>query len=163
MDAGVAALIGAGIGLLGAAGISKTERHDTAVRERRQAFAAYTGALYPVVAELRGMPPKRSRSRFDEAIERLRGPDREWVASETAIAELGGRPHALGDRLAGAFAQIQVLDMPEQAMDAVRAANDYVERLSADRAEAVKAEWPAIHTQLDTATRSLGKPKRWIR
>lgn len=163
MDPGAAALIGAAIGLVGAAGISKAERHETRARERRQAFAAFTGALYPVVAELRDMPPVRPRSRFDTALDRWRDPAQEWVAAQKAVAKLGGRPHVLGDRLAASFAYIQVLDMPEQAMDAVRAANDYVERLAADRSDALKAEWQAIHANLDTAATLLGRPKWWSR
>lgn len=160
MDAGVAALLGAGVGLIGALAISRVERADVALRERRRAYAAYLGALYPLVAELRGMPAGRQPGGIDRIVDRVRGPDAQWVASQKAIVALGGRPHTLGDRLSAALAYVQVLDMPGDVMSAIDAANDYVERLSKERTVAAKAEWPPLYARLQSAKASLERSWR---
>ncbi|NLT05159.1 MAG: hypothetical protein GXY03_02495 [Solirubrobacterales bacterium] len=113
------------------------------------------GALYPLVAELRDMPPARPPGAATRLIDRLRGPDAQWLVTQKAIVDVGNRPRTLGDRLSAALAYVQVLDMPDEVTQAIAEANDYVDRLSKHRSEALKAEWPDILARLQTAKTAL--------
>lgn len=162
MDPGIAVLAGAGIGLLGALLASGLERVAAERREMRRAYGAYVGSLYPPVGELLEMPPDPPLPWAARLLDRWRDEAATWAANQKARRKvLGDRPLELGDRVAAAYAQLQMLPLPASAKDAVDLANDYFERLSRERTEAVKSEWPSIHDRLIVAKVALAP--RWRR
>ncbi|MGE5282562.1 MAG: hypothetical protein ACM3N0_09645 [Chloroflexota bacterium] len=171
MDAAIAGLVGAfggsGIGLAGSLKISAVQRSEAARVERRRAFAGFLGALYPAVTELREMPPNREPNLLERASDVLSTEQASWVRTRRALVAMG--PHVFGrmDRLAGAMAHLQVLDMPEELMIAVEEANDYVVRLGEDRTPERLDEWSTIHGRLHAAKASLAasrpRVRGWVR
>lgn len=169
MDAGVAALMGAfggaGIGFLGAIKVAADQRVETRHIERRHALASYVGALTPVVSELREMPPNKEPDLVTKAIDQISGEQASWVRTRKGLVAMS--PHMFGrvDRLASAFAQVQLLDMPREVMEAVEAANDYAIELGEERSEDLVARWPPIHANLLDASKLLDpeRPKWWRR
>lgn len=171
MDAALAGLIGAlggaTIGLVGALKINADQRDAAARAEKQRAFAAYLGALYPAVAELREMPPNKEPDLLERAVDRISSEQATWVRTRRGIAEMGAPFLGRIDRLSAATALVQVLDMPKQLMSAFDEANDYVQRLGEDRTPKRLAEWSAIYSRLHAAnellradTRSLAHPFR---
>lgn len=149
-------LAGSVVGVRGALAISRQERRDALRAEIRRAFAAYLGALYPVVAELRDMPAMPSPRLLDVWTDRLRGEAATWVLTRKRLRRaLGDRPRELMDRLALAAAQLQVLPLPPEMRSAFDAANEYAERLAKRRSPAIKAEWPAVYGRLMAAAEAL--------
>lgn len=163
MDAGVAALVGAfggaGIGFLGAIKVAADQRVEARLSERRHAMATYLGALSPVVAELKEMPPNKEPDLVEKAIERISGEQATWVRTRKGLVAMS--PHMFGrmDRLSSALAQVHLLDMPAGVMKAVEAANDYAVELGEERSEDLVARWPSIHAEL-LATSKLLDPDR---
>lgn len=149
-----AGLVGVGVGYVGSRRISKAERAADARAELRRAVAGYLAALYPVVAELRAMPDVRT-SQLAEVLDRVSGEAATYVRSRRQIAKLGSRPFELGDRLAAAAANLQVLGPPEPLDAAVAKANGYVEQLAETRSDEVKARWPEIWDELHSAVTAL--------
>jgi hypothetical protein len=167
MDAGVAALIGAfggaGIGFFGAIKVAADQRLETRGIERRRALSTYIGALSPVVSELREMPPNREPDFVTKAIDQISGEQASWVRTRKGLVALS--PHMFGrmDRLSSALAEVQLLDMPTEVMEAVDAANDYAVELGEERSEDLIARWPPIHADLLAASKLLDpeRPKWW--
>lgn len=145
VDPALAALIGAfggaGIGLVGTQLVSAAERREASQRDKRRAFAAYLGALYPAVSELRSMPPNRPPNALERAQGKLTDEQAAWIRTRKAMTE--ATPHLFGriDRLSLATAEVEVLDMPPEVLKAVEASNDYVERIGEERTDELKAEW----------------------
>ena len=159
MDAAVAGLIGAfggsGIGLAGALRINAVQRRDGDIAEKRRAFAAYLGALYPAVAELREMPPNKEPDLLMRAIDGVSSEQASWVRTRKGITAMS--PHMFGrmDRLSAAVAVVQMLDMPPAVMEAFDQANDYVAELGEERTDELRAAWPGIREKLLDAARLL--------
>jgi hypothetical protein len=165
MDAGVTTglvgvggtALGAGLGYLGTRRISRVERETSLRGEKRRAYAAYLGALYPVVSELRDMPAARRLRFYERWLDQLRGEAATWTLTRRHLRRtVGDRPGALADRLAYAVAQLQVLPLPQEVSEAVAAANNYIERLAEDRSSEVIGQWPELHKRLLAAADSLG-------
>lgn len=161
MDPALAALIGAfggsGISLLGTRGISTAERQETLRREKRRAFAAYLGALYPAVSELRSMPPNRLPNTFERIQDKVADEQSAWLRTRREITKATPHLFARIDRLSLATAEVEVLDMPATVLAAIEAANDYVERLGEERTDELKAEWSSIYDRLQAAKASFGE------
>jgi hypothetical protein len=159
MDAATAGLIGAfggaGIGFLGAIKVAADQRDDARQIERRQALTGYLGALYPVVGELREMPPNKDPDLLTKAIDQLSGEQAAWVRTRKGMIAMS--PHSFGrmDRLSSAMAQVQLLDMPSEVMEAVESASDYVRELGEERSEELVGRWPSIREALLSASRRL--------
>lgn len=162
MDAGVAALVGAfggaGIGFLGAIKVAADQRGETRLTERRHALATYLGALTPVVAELKEMPPNREPDLVSKAIEQISGEQATWVRTRKGLVAMS--PHMFGrmDRLSLAMAHLQLLDMPDPVMKAVEAANDYAAELGEERSKGLIERWPSIHADLIAAFKLIDPP-----
>jgi hypothetical protein len=139
-------LAGIGLGYLGSARIAQKARDAERERELRRALGRYLGALYSFVGELRDMPAVES-GWFGQLIDRLRGEAATYVISRRGIqTNFGNRPFAVSDRLADAFAQLQVLELPPGMEEA--------ERLADQRTPKVKAEWSEVYARLHSAIRA---------
>lgn len=169
MDAATAALMGAfggaGLGFLGTLTVNARQRREARRSEIRRALADFLGALYPAVAELREMPSNKEPDAFSKAIDRLSGDQATWVRTRRGL--LATSPHIFGrmDRLAAAFARVQLLDVPVSVMEAVEKANDYVAELGEERSIALIERWPAIRSDLISAVAAFDSPSlsRWRR
>jgi hypothetical protein len=157
------ALLGAVVGVRGALAISRDERRHRKPEDLRSALAIYLGALYPAVNELRELPPARTLPGFVTLIDRLQPPDVAWARQRSREYRLYGYRHKEGgDRLAAAFAQLQVRAMPEELRVAVDRANDYVKRLGEQRTPDLIEEWSSVHADLMRGREALdsGTPPR---
>lgn len=169
MDAGTAALIGAfggaGIGFAGALKVASDQRLEARRSEKRRALASYLGALYPVISELKEMPPNKKPDLIDKAIEHVSSEQTTWVRTRKGLVAMS--PHMFGrhDRLSSAFAYVQLLDMPAPVLSAVEAANDYMIELGEERSETILGRWPAVRKDLLDASSHLEskEPKWWRR
>jgi hypothetical protein len=164
MDPAVAALVGALIGLTGAIVINVSQRRWTMETERHRAFAGYLGALYPVIAELQGMPPNPTPDLIERISDRLRGEAATYLRTRREVAALGATQFVRQDRLSAAVARVQLLEMPLRVVRAFERANAYVEQLGEDRTEALKSEWNPILAELHAASELL-EPRiapRWL-
>jgi hypothetical protein len=166
MDAAAAGLIGAfggaAIGFGGAVKVGADQRRETLRMERNQALAAYLGALYPAVGELREMPANKGADPLSKAIDRVSGEQATWARTRKGLVAIS--PHLFGriDRLSLALARLQLLEMPGPVMEAVEAANDYVAELGEERSAELLARWPTIRAELLSAAELLdGKPHGW--
>jgi hypothetical protein len=159
----IGAFVGAGIGFLGALKLARDQRRGSLVTEKREALAAYLGALYPAVGELREMPPNKNVDPISKAIDRLSGEQATWVRGRRGLVAMS--PHIFGriDRLSLALARVQLLHMPGAVMDVVEEANDYVSDLGEERDEELLARWPAIREGLLDAVELLDErsPRWW--
>lgn len=169
MDAALAGLVGAfggaGIGLGGALKINADQRRSAMLAEQRRAFASFLGAIYPVVVELQGLPPNREPGLVGRLTDSFLGEQASYAITQKQLATAMPQHAARLDRLAGAIALVQALDVPGELASAIDEANDYVERLSDDRTEERKAEWTAIRDRLLTTGSLLTPPlqRRWPR
>jgi hypothetical protein len=59
------------------------------------------------------------------------------------------------DRLSGAMAVVQTLEMPAAVLEIVEKANDYAAELSEERTEELVEKWPEIQKQLLAAAKLL--------
>jgi|SRR6478752_5333871 len=152
MDAATAGLVGAFggalIGLAGALLVDQVQSRRALRTERQRAFAAFMGALYPAVAELRDMPPNRSGGLFERFDSLLSTPQAEWARSRQAIAKISPLLFGRIDRLLAALALLQVMDFPEEVMAEIDKAVEYVERLGENRTPERVEEWPVIRERL---------------
>lgn len=159
MDAAAAGLIGAfggaGIGFAGALKINTDQRKEAQRNERRRALAVYLGALYPVVSELREMPPNSEPDALTRMIDRLQGEQASWVRTRRGV--VAAFPHAFGrmDRLSGAMAVVQTLEMPAAVLEVVEKANDYAAELGEQRTDELVEKWPEIQKELLYAAKLL--------
>ncbi len=147
-------LAGVGLGYIGSARIARRARDTERERELRQALGRYLGALYPFVAEMREMPAVEigPAGRF---VDRMRGEPATYVAGRRGIQRnFGNRPLTVSDRLADAIAQLQVLGLPSALEEVIEATNAYVDRLAAERTQAVKDEWTDVYARLHAAIRA---------
>jgi hypothetical protein len=148
--------LGAVLGLRGARAISREERAEAVHAETVRAFTGYVSALIPIVSELREVPPVPKASPIAEIVDQLRGEAATYIAARWREQELfGGRNREQGARLAAADIDLRLRPLPAGVRAAIDAANDYVERLSADRSEELIAEWPEIHQRLMAAGAEL--------
>src|SRR6185312_3526274 len=147
-------LAGVGLGYIGSARIARRARDAERERELRQALGRYLGALYPFVTELRGMPAVEIGS-VGQLIDRVRGEPATYLAARRGIQRhFGNRFFAVSDRLAHGMAQLQVLTLPRSLEEAVDATNEYVDRLAAERTQAVKDEWTDVYSKLHAEIRA---------
>lgn len=159
MDAATAGLIGAfggaGLGFAGALKINSDQRKEAQRSERRRAFGVYLGALYPVITELREMPPNSEPDALTRLIDHLQGEQAAWVRTRRGV--MATFPHAFGrmDRLSGAMAVVQTLAMPAAVLEIVEKANDYAAELGEERTEELVEKWPEIQKQLLAAAKLL--------
>jgi hypothetical protein len=148
--------LGAAIGLKGARAISREERAEEARAETMRAFTTYVSALIPIVSELREVPPVPKPSPLAEMLDQFRGEAATYIATRRREQELfGGRNREQGARLAAADIDLRLRPLPASVRDAIDTANDYVERLAADRSDELIAEWPEIHKRLMAAGAEL--------
>jgi hypothetical protein len=116
----------------------------------------YLGALYQSVGELRELPPNREPNALDRGVRMLQGEHGAWVARRRAEYRLSGdRYRQLAGQLASAVAQLHALPLPPDLEAAVTAANEYVEKLSEQRAPELIAQWPATRASLLAAIKRL--------
>jgi hypothetical protein len=159
MSAAVAGLIGAFggalVGLGGAWWLDRAQRIRSDARERRRAYAAFLGALYPAVAELREMPPNRNGGLYERLDSLLTTEQAAWVKTRRGLAATSPQLFSRVDRLLAAIALLQVLDLPDEVTSAVDDAVEYVERLGEDRTPGRVAEWPPLHERLQRAVALL--------
>lgn len=159
MDAALAGLIGAfggaGIGLGGTLKVGRVQQREARRKEQEHAFAAFLGALYPAVSELREMPPNREPNLVEKATDLLSSEQAQWARTRRAMLAMSPQIFTRMDRLSSAMALLQVLDMPEQIMNAVEDANDYVVRLGEDRTPDRLDEWEFIYDRLHVAKASI--------
>ncbi len=164
MDAATAGLIGAfgggALGLLGALKVGADQRREALATERRQALAAYLGALYPAVGELREMPPNKEVDPINKALDWVGGEQATWVRTRKGLVAMS--PHIFGriDRLSLALASVQLLGMPKPVMEAVEAANDYVAELGQQRTPELIDRWPSIRQELLDASELVDREQR---
>jgi hypothetical protein len=150
-----AGLLGVGLGYFGSRHISKGEREAAGRAEVRRALAAYLGAIYPLVAELRAMP-EVSCGRLADAVDRISGEAASYVRSRRQLTKLGSRPFELMDRFVAAAAILRFLELlPAPLQVAISNANGYVEQLNETRSDELKDCWPEIWRELQSATRLL--------
>lgn len=159
MSAATSALIGAFggalIGLAGAWLLDVLQNRRAERKERRRAFAAFLGALYPAIGEFREMPPNREGGLYEKLSSVLQTDQAAWVQARRGIAQ--SFPDLFGriDRLLASLAVLQVLDLSPAARTAIDEATDYAERLAKERSPKVRAEWPEIHDTLMAISKSL--------
>lgn len=164
MQEWLVALIGAGgalggsaLGLRGALRISREEREQATHDRIREAFGGYLAALYPSVAELRELPALRKPDLITKVINAWRGKEATWIAQRKAERRvLGDNYRQVAYQLAGATARLQVLPLDHELREVLKAATDYIERLSETRSPELKAEWPQIHSRLMAQVTRLG-------
>jgi hypothetical protein len=143
------ALGGTGLGYRGALSINRRQQADAQRAHVREALAEYVGALYISVGELRDLPPNKEPDWLSQALDRMRGEQGAWMARRSAEYRLtGDRYRDLAGRLAMAAARLHVLPLRFELSDAVAAANDYVEKLGADRTPELIAQWPDVRARL---------------
>jgi hypothetical protein len=170
---GGSAVAGAAVGLLGAIVLAGRAQKAAATDQRRRAYGAYLGALYPIVAELRSLPnpPDGESDLRNELIRQLLGalPEGfkdvgarfvELLDSEAARylrtrRAVGDRPYETSAALAAAYAQLQVLDLDKHVRTVVSDANEYVIALGTRRTPEQLAEWSQLHARLDAARSQL--------
>lgn len=159
MDAALAALLGAfggaAIGFAGSLKVNADQRREADRIEKRRALAAYLGALYPAVSELREMPPDKDLDMIGRAIEMLSGEQASWIRTRRALVASSPQMFGRMDRLAAAMARVQTLAMPATVTQAVEGANDYVVELGRERSEELVAAWPEIRAELLAAVSSM--------
>ena len=148
-------LAGTGVGLAGATALSRDERRDDRQVERRQIFARFLAATYSVVAELRELPPGSEGSVLAKIIDQIQGEDAAYVRTRKELAKMGNTHFTRLDRMNASIAEIQVSDLPAEVVNIVNETGEYVQRLSDERTDEVKAEWPAIAKRLQEATNLL--------
>lgn len=142
-------LLGAIVGVRGALVVSRDERRHEQREDLRRALAAYLGALYPAVNELRELPPARPAPRVARWIDSLQPSDAAWARQRRREYRLYGYRHREGgDRLAASVAQLQVRAMPAELRAAVDRANGYIERLGEQRTKELREEWSSVHGDL---------------
>jgi hypothetical protein len=151
-------LAGAGLGLAGASAISRAERREDRRVELKRAYARFLAATYSAVAELRELPPDSEGSKLASIIEQFRGEDATYVQTRKTLAAMGNTHITRMDRLNAAIAEIQVLGMPPKVVVVVNETGEYVQRLSDERSDEVKAEWPEIFERLQEGTLALDGP-----
>lgn len=147
-------------GFGGALQISKRERHDAELDEVRGAYSSFLAAVYTAVAELRGLPPAEEPGKIAKALDSLGSDQQKWVQQQKDLARLGGRVWIVSDRVTLAWAQLQVLPVPDRVRAAAQRATDYVERLAESREEAVTEEWPEVHAELSAGAAELAEHVR---
>ena len=175
-----AATVGALVGFGGSLIVSRRER-DAATEaerlraaaadqaERRRAIAAYLGALYPIVSELRALPnpPEEETALRDDLLGQLLGAlpepytdlgaklvalfDSEAARHMRAHRAVGDRPYETGAALAAAYAQLQVLALDPAVRKVLSDANQYVIALGAKRTPELIEAWHALHGRLEGA------------
>jgi hypothetical protein len=154
-----AALLGAFggslIGLVGAVAIDRAQRGRSVTAERQRAFAGFLGSLYPVVAELRDMPPNRAGGLFDRIDSLLSTRQSSWARTRRGLAAVSPQLFPRIDRLLAMVATLQVIDLPKEVRCAVDEASEYVERLGEERSPDLVAAWPDIHERLQNAAALL--------
>jgi len=72
-------LLGAAVGVRGALVISRAERLDATREDVRRTLAGYLGALYPAVAELRELSPRRELPLLVRWLQRPEPSDVAWA------------------------------------------------------------------------------------
>jgi hypothetical protein len=163
-------LLGAWVGFRGALEVSRERRDEDRWRERRQTLANYVGLSYYVVGLFRGMPPNPPKGMVAELIESLGGEAATWVREQRGIRKTFGDHFGQAQlQLTTAVAQVQLLKLSPQVREAVDRTNTYLLRLTEERSDEVKAEWPEIYTQLHKALGEVAtepepdEGNRWFR
>jgi hypothetical protein len=152
----VAGLLGVGLGYLGTKRLSDQQRQRERGAELSRALAAYLGALYPVVAELRAMPHVPAGDGTSRLDRLMWGEAGAYVKSrQRLLRSFGTRHFELQDRFAAAAAQLKVLPLPMELEQAVDAATAWVEELAVSRAPDVTRRWPQIWEDLHDAARAI--------
>lgn len=154
-------LAGASLGLAGGAAISRGERRESRRIEMRQVYARFLAATYSAVAELRELPPGSEGTTISRILDQIRGEEASYVQTRKTLAEMGNTHIARMDRMNAAIAEIQVLDLPPELIAIVNDTGEYVQRLSDERTEPVKAEWPAYFDRLQTGAAILNRQQGW--
>jgi hypothetical protein len=156
VGAGGGTALGALIGLRGSREISREERAEAARAETLRAFTGYVSAAAVTVGELRDLPPVPKPAPLDELVNRFRGPAATYIATRRHEQQItGGRNRELAARLSVAYLDLWLRPLPRYVRAAIVAANDYIERLSAQRSEQIIAEWRGIHARLMVANTEL--------
>jgi hypothetical protein len=146
------AVAGALVGFGGSWLVSRQERKAAAKGERRRAYAAYLGTLYPMVSELRDMPNADDRPLPDPIGSLLsllpNAKATEWLRLRKAV---GDRAYLMSAQMAAAYALVQVLKMPDAVSAVISDANEYVIALGATRTPELLGAWPDLHGRLQSA------------
>lgn len=162
----VSTVVGVGLGYISSRAVSKSEREAASHADLQRAISIYLGALYPAVAQLRQMPDVRPGA-LSDLLDRLRGEAATYVYTQRQLAAMGSRHMILADQLVAAYAGLAVMNVPPRLRAAVDESFAWMAELGESRSEEVKARWPAIWAQLDTAVKELAanKPsagRRWM-
>lgn len=101
------------------------------------------------------MPPNGEPDALTRLIDRVQGEQAAWVRTRRGV--VATFPHAFGrmDRLSGAMAVVQTLEMPATVLEIVETANDYAAELGEERTEELVEKWPEIQKQLVAAAKLL--------
>lgn len=155
MDAATAGIIGslagAAIGLAGGAMTDSVKRKQALRDERRRAYAVFLGALYATVGDLRAMPANRDGGVFRHLDRLIYTEQARWVRDQRGLAATAPHLFSRSDRLVGALAVLQVIELPAEVVVAVEEATTYVEELGRDRLPGLVARWPDVHKRLELA------------
>lgn len=157
-------LAGTGLGYRGARAINHDDRAAALRGQMRTAVADYFGLLVVSVAELRDLPPRKEPNALDQAVDKLRGEHRAWIARRRAEYRLtGDRYRQIASQLAVAATKLQTLPLPPEVRAAVDAGNNYVERLGENRTPELTDEWGEVHQQMVNSVASLEEqPQRGL-
>lgn len=146
-------MVGAAITLRGARRLSRDDRVAAERSETLRAYRVFVAEAVKSVAELRQLPavtaPKVVENASAAVMNRLLGKAGAQMALRSRIHRRYGDRHLnLADHLAAATVDLRLRELPPTARAAVDAAVDYVERLSAQRSDELRAEWQKIHARL---------------
>jgi hypothetical protein len=164
-------LAGVGLGYLGSLRVLKRQREDALGDRMRDSFSAFLGAMYAAVGELRDLPHVEGGPAVLPRLQRfIRGEAADYVITRRRErATFGDLLRDTAHQVGIAYADLQILPVPDDVRVAVDRAMEYLERLSHDRRPATLNEWTDVYKDLQTAAKGLASPKpasrrrRWHR
>lgn len=148
-------LAGTVLGLAGAARLSQAQRLEQRLVEQRRVYARFLAATYSAVAELRELPPGSDGSTLAKLMDQFLGEDASYVRTRKELAAMGNTHVDRMDRLNSAIAEVQVTDLPCPVLTIVNETAEYVARLSSERTDVIKEEWPSVFNRLQEGSDHL--------
>jgi 1,2-phenylacetyl-CoA epoxidase catalytic subunit len=154
MTEAIPVLIGGILGFVGAFLVSRYERSKAAGDAKQRVLARYQAQAAIVVARLRELPTARSGA-LARLIDRIQGEQVVWAKTQRGMTEtLGPGWREPMETLMVIGAELRLLKLNGQMLKAMDRAEEYIERLSRDRTDELRAEWAEVHGELDRAVRA---------
>jgi hypothetical protein len=162
----IAAGVGGFLGYLVTFHVSEREREEAKAEALLELYAEFSADLASAVAWIRFFPEAREPDWVSRGIDSLRGELATWAATQKRVQQtLGQGWREPVERFARTSARMRLRPIPDYLMREVEAANDYVEELSVDRSDEVKAKWPdvadAVHAAIERAIAERQRHKLW--